>query len=257
MAYLQTKMFYNLSKILLFLIKPLVWVVFVLLRAIFTKDEFKRKRRLIIATLILFIFSNSFLVNEALKVYESKGTKELDSVYNVGMVLGGFSTRDLNTGRTVFFESSDRFLQTLKLYHEGKIKKILISSGSASVMNQKVKEADAVHDYLVSIHVPDSNIIVENQSRNTLENAKYSLAILDSLNIKTGILVISSAWHLPRAKLCFNKREGIDFYATNFYSKPIHDFSPDNLLVPSAEALVKSEYLLKEWVGYLIYWLKS
>lgn len=250
-------MFFILSKLLLFLIKPLVWVAFVLLGAIFTKDEFKRKRRLIIATCLLLLFSNSFLVNEVLKRYESKGTPVLDSVYNVGVVLGGFSTRDLNTGKTSFFESSDRFLQTLKLYHEGKIKKILISSGSASVMNQKVKEADAVHDYLISIHVPDSNIIVENQSRNTIENAKYSLAILDSLNIKTGIMVISSAWHLPRAKLCFKQREGIHYFATNFYSKPIRDFSPDNLLVPSAEAMGKSEFLIKEWVGYVVYWLKS
>jgi uncharacterized SAM-binding protein YcdF (DUF218 family) len=251
-------MFFILSKILLFLIKPLVWVVFVLLGAIFTKDEFKRKRRLIIASCLLFLFSNSFLVNEALKAYESKGTKDLDSVYAVGVVLGGFSTRDLNTGKTGFFEASDRFLQALKLYHEGKIKKILISSGSASVMNHSVKEADAVRAYLLSIHVPDSAIIVENQSRNTLENAKYSLAILDSLKIKTGILVISSAWHLPRAKLCFKQRGGgIDFYATHFYSKPIRDYSPDNLLVPSAEALAKSECLLKEWVGYVVYWLKA
>lgn len=250
-------MFFILSKILLFLIKPLVWVVFILLRAIITNDEIKRKRRVIIAAIILFICSNGFLVNEALKSYEDKGNANRDSVYNVGVVLGGFSTRDLNTSRTVFFEASDRFLQALKLYHQGKIKHILISSGSASVMNQTVKEADAVHDYLVSISVPDSVVIVENKSRNTSENAKYTLAILDSMNIKKGILVISSAWHIPRAKLCFRQREGIHYFATNFYSKPIHDFSPDNLLVPSAEALAKSEYLFKEWVGYAVYWLKE
>ncbi|MDI1234822.1 MAG: YdcF family protein [bacterium] len=207
--------------------------------------------------MILFICSNGFLVNEALKTYESKDTLQPDSVYNVGIVLGGFSTRHLNTGQTVFFESSDRFLQALKLYNQGKIKRILISSGSASVMNQSVKEADAVRDYLLSIHVPDSVIIVENRSRNTSENAKYSLAILDSMEIKSGILIISSAWHLPRAKLCFNKRDSIAYFATNYYSKPIRDYSPDNLLVPSAEALAKSEYLIKEWFGYLVYWLKE
>ncbi len=250
-------MFFILSKILLFLIKPLVWVVFILFRGIFTKDESKRKRRLIIASILLYFFSNGFLVNEALRLYESKGTQQLDSTYKVGIVLGGFSSRDINTGKTVFYESSDRFLQALKLYNEGKIKKIMISSGSASVINQTTKEADAVHEYLNTIHVPDSDIIIENKSRNTSENAKYSLKILDSLGIKSGILVISSAWHLPRAKLCFNKREGIHYFATNFYSIPIRDYSPDNLLIPSAEALSKLEYLIKEWVGYMVYWVKE
>ncbi len=250
-------MFFILSKILLFLIKPLVWVIFILLRGIFTKDELKRKRRLIIGTFILYLFSNSFLVNEALKLYESRGTQQLDSVYNVGIVLGGFATKDITTGKTVFFESSDRFLQALKLYHEGKIRRIMISSGSASVIDQSVKEADAVSNYLHSIKVPDSAIIVENKSRNTSENASCSFKILDSLNIKSGLLVISSAWHLPRAKLCFNKRDSVDYFATNFYSKPIRDYSPDNLLVPSTEALSKLDFLIKEWVGYVVYWFKE
>lgn len=249
-------MFFYLSKILLFLIKPMIWVMVLLLGAILTKDEFKRKKRLIIATLLLFIVSNSFLVNEALLFYESDGTEQLDSSYEVGLVLGGFSKKDTILDRTVFFEANDRLMQAIKLYKDGKIKKLMISSGNASVLHQELKEADAVHDYLLSIGIPDSAMIIENQSRNTLENIQYSKKLLDSLGIKSRVLVFTSAWHIPRTELCTNNNLKVHFYATNYMSDGRRDFSPDNLLVPSATAMSKLEMLLKELVGYVFYLLK-
>jgi uncharacterized SAM-binding protein YcdF (DUF218 family) len=228
----------------------------ILLGAVFTKDDYKRKKRLLIATLLLFFISNSFLVNEAILLYESDGTTELDSSYEVGLVLGGFSRKDTILGRTVFFEANDRLMQAIKLYKEGKIKKLMISSGNASVLYQKLKEADAVHDYLLSIGIPDSAMIIENQSRNTLENIKFSKKLLDSLGLKSRVLVFTSAWHIPRTELCTNNNMEVHFYATNYMADRRRDFSPDNLLVPSATAMSKLEMLLKELVGYVFYLLK-
>jgi len=249
-------MFFYLSKILLFLIKPLIWVMAILLGAVFTKDEYKRKKRLIIATLLLFVISNSFIVNEAILLYESNGTTQLDSSYEVGLVLGGFSRKDTILNRTVFFEANDRLMQAIKLYKDGKIKRLMISSGNASVMHQELKEADAVHDYLLSIGIPDSAMIIENQSRNTLENILFSKKMLDSLGLKKRVLVFTSAWHIPRTELCTNNNMQVHFYATNYMSDGRRDYSPDNLLVPSATAISKLEMLLKELVGYVFYLLK-
>jgi uncharacterized SAM-binding protein YcdF (DUF218 family) len=249
-------MFFYLSKILLFLIKPLIWVMVLFLGAILTKDESKRKKRLIIGTLLLFLVSNNFLINEALLLYENDGTEQLDSSYEVGLVLGGFSRKDTLLGRTVFFEANDRLMQAIKLYKDGKIKKLMISSGNASVLYQTLKEADAVHDYLLSIGIPDSAMIIENQSRNTLENIQYSKKLLDSLGIKSRVLVFTSAWHIPRTELCTNNNLQVHFYATNYMSDRRRDYSPDNLFVPSATAMSKLEMLFKELVGYVFYLLK-
>jgi uncharacterized SAM-binding protein YcdF (DUF218 family) len=249
-------MFFYLSKILLFIIRPMVWVFVLLFSALFTKDDYKRKKRLWIATILLFLLSNNFLVNQVFLWYEDEGTAQLDSTYEVGIVLGGFSTKDKSLDRTIFFEANDRLMQALRLYHEGRIKRILISSGSAAVIGDKTKEADAVADYLKSIHFPDSAVIIENQSRNTIENFKYSFQILDSLKLgNKKNLVISSAWHIPRAKLCIKDRN-IDFYATNYLSDKKEDYSPMNLLVPSAKALLNMELLIKELVGYATYFVK-
>jgi uncharacterized SAM-binding protein YcdF (DUF218 family) len=249
-------MFFYLSKILLFLIRPMVWIFTLLLAAILTRDESKRKRRLIICTLMIFILSNNFLVNEVYLLYEDKGTVSLDSTYEVGIVLGGFSTRDKLLDRTVFFESNDRLMQALKLYYEGRIKRIMISSGSANVVGEKIKEADAVRSYLKSIHVPDSAVLIENESRNTLENINNSYRILDSMKLDKKVLIITSAWHIPRVKLCIKERK-VDFYSTNYISDRKRDYSPVNLLVPSPTALQKTELLIKEIVGYMIYFVKA
>ena len=241
---------------MLFLIKPLIWVMAILLGAVFTKDDHKRKKRLLIATLLLFVISNSFLVNEAILFYESDGTTELDSSYDVGLVLGGFSRKDTILNRTVFFEANDRLMQAIKLYKDGKIKRIMISSGNASVLHQELKEADAVRDYLLSIGIPDSAMIIENQSRNTLENIQFSKKLLDSLGLKNRVLVFTSAWHIPRTELCTNNNMQVHFYATNYMADGRRDYSPDNLLVPSATAVTKLEMLMKELVGYVFYLLK-
>ncbi|MCC6817529.1 MAG: YdcF family protein [Bacteroidia bacterium] len=249
-------MFFYLSKILLFLLKPLIWVLGVLLSAIWTKDESKRKRRLIIASLLLFLLSNNFLVNEAFLIYEDRDKTELDSSYEVGLVLGGFSKEDTSLNRTVFFEANDRLMQALRAYKKGLIKKIMISSGNASVFHTQLKEGDAVHNFLLEIGVPDSAIIVENQSRNTLENIQFSRRILDSLGVKSKILVFTSAWHIPRTRLCTNNQMDADFFATNHFGDPKRDYTPANLLVPTAKAISNIEILLKEIVGYVFYLFK-
>lgn len=230
----------------------MVW----LLAAIMTKDESKRKKRLWVASILLYLMSNSFLVNEAILLYEDGNQSALDSSYEVGIVLGGFSRRDTILDRTVFFEANDRLMQALWYYKQGRIKKILISSGNASVFNTELKEADAVHDYLTGIGIPDSAIIVENQSRNTLENIRNSQQILDSIGYKGQVLIFTSAWHIPRTRLCTEGQLDADFYATNHMADPKRDYSPSNLLVPSATALSKMEMLLKELVGYVFYLLK-
>lgn len=249
-------MFFYLSKILLFLIKPLIWVAFLLIGSILTKDDSKRKKRVIIGFILLYVLSNNFLVNEALLWYEDKGSKHLDSTYEVGIVLGGFSKNDTALKRPVFYDANDRLMQAIKSFKQGKIKRIMISSGNSAVFSNSLKEADAVYSYLIDIGIPDSSLIIENQSRNTFENIVFSKSKLDSLGIKGNILIYSSAWHLPRVKLCLNNHMDADLFATHFLANDKRDYTPVNLLVPSASALLNTELLFKEFVGYIFYLIK-
>ncbi|MBO9674116.1 MAG: YdcF family protein [Sphingobacteriaceae bacterium] len=242
-------MFFILSKILLFLIKPIVWVFVLLIFAIASKQAKQRKRYAICALAVFFLFSNSFIVGKIINSYEA-GYPKLQH-YDVGIVLGGFSGLNKRNNEIVFNGAGDRLFQAIALYKKGNIKQILLSSGSANLIDKKVKEADLALKYLKLIGIPDSAILIENQSRNTIENARYSLALIAKKNPKAKILVITSAWHIPRAKLIFNKltRQKPEYYPTNFSGNTefeLHDF-----IIPNAGALGAWEMLFKEWIGLI------
>ncbi|MGC3872863.1 YdcF family protein [Halomonas sp. GXIMD04776] len=91
---------------------------------------------------------------------------------------------------------------------------------------------------------------VEDRSRTTAENAEFSTAILDRAGIAT-ILLVSQAWHLPRAVPEF-ERAGLEVIPapTEFASRP-----PDGLIawIPRAYHLRQSTQALHEWLGRLAY----
>jgi uncharacterized SAM-binding protein YcdF (DUF218 family) len=240
-------MFFILSKILLFLIKPIVWVFMLLILAIVTENPKKRKQYLIVSTIFFFFFSNGFIVGKILSHYEASYPKL--QKYDVGIVLGGFSGLNKRNNEIAFNWTGDRLFQAIALYRKGQIKQILLSSGSAKLIDKEVKEADLALNYLKLIGIPDSAILIENQSRNTLENAKNSLALIAKKNPQAKILIITSAWHIPRAKIAFGKQntQKIKYYPTNFTGST--EFNLGDFIIPSASALGTWELLFKEWIG--------
>ncbi|CAH0242188.1 hypothetical protein SRABI27_02749 [Pedobacter sp. Bi27] len=248
-------MIFILSKILLFLIKPIVWIFVLLIFAIATKQSKQRKRYLICSLIIFFFFSNGFIVGKIINSYEADYPRA--GKFDVGIVLGGFSGLNKRNNEIAFNWAGDRLFQAIALYKKGQIKQILLSGGSANLIDRKIKEADLVIQYLKLIGIPDSAILIENQSRNTIENARYSLALIAKNKPKAKILVITSAWHIPRAKLIFDKqaKQKIEYYPTNFSGDTEFDLS--DIIIPNASALGVWEMLFKEWIGLAVDGLRA
>lgn len=248
-------MIFILSKILLFLIKPIVWIFVFLIFAIASKQPKQRKRYLVCALIVFFVFSNAFIVGKIINSYEASYPKA--GKYDVGIVLGGFSGLNKRNNEIAFNWAGDRLFQAIALYKKGQIKQILLSSGSANLLDKHVKEADLAIKYLKLIGIPDSAILIENQSRNTIENARYSLALIAKNNPKAKVLVITSAWHIPRAKLIFDKqaKQKIEYYPTNFSGKT--EFELSDFIIPNASALSSWEMLFKEWMGLAVDWIRA
>ncbi|WP_457269521.1 YdcF family protein [Pedobacter sp. UYEF25] len=185
-----------------------------------------------------------------LNIYEAKYPKL--KTYDVGIVLGGFSGINSRNKSIAFNGSGDRLIQAIKLYKNGIIGKILIASGNANLMDNKIKEADLASAYLKEIGIPDSAIMVDNSSRNTLENAKNSATLISKRGKNLTILVITSAWHIPRSKIIFDKvfEKKLIYYPCNFLGKTSLDLS--DFIVPSAEALSIWPMLFKEWFGLAV-----
>jgi uncharacterized SAM-binding protein YcdF (DUF218 family) len=222
--------------------------------ALFSKQASRKKKFLIFGLLILYLFSNKFIFNEVGHKWEVPLSK-LENVgkYDYAIVLGGFSSFDTTCAKIKFNEASDRLWQGLQLYYQKKVRKIFISGGSGSVLHQDETEADKVKAFLLSIHVPESDIIMEMTSRNTHENAVNTQAWLKKHDPGARCLLVTSAAHMRRAKGCYKKEEvNVTPYAAHMLSDP-RRFDFDILILPQAIILDYWSSLFKEWVGYATY----
>jgi uncharacterized SAM-binding protein YcdF (DUF218 family) len=93
----------------------------------------------------------------------------------------------------------------------------------------------------------------EDKSADTRENASFSATLLKADGVRT-VLLVTSAWHLPRAVACF-EAEGLRVVpAPTGFRAPPGDRVTDWL--PHWHGLRDSGLALHEWVGRLVYWAR-
>ena len=246
-------MFFILSKILAFLIRPIVWIFLMLIVAVLLKRS--RKKILLLSVFTFWFFSNAFICDEisSLWEHETSSIENIQTKYDVGVVLGGMSAFDSKTNTVNFNKNADRLIYTEKLYRKGIINKILISGGSGILIKNQYKEAFVMRNHLIENGIPDDDIIIENKSRNTKENAFLSAEILKRDFQNKSVLLITSALHMKRAIFCFEKAgiEVASFSTDNTNSN--RNFQLEYLLLPNSKSFEKWESIIHEWVGYLVY----
>lgn len=247
-------MFFILSKILVFIITPLVWIIGLLAYSFFTKNPNHKKITVVTAFSLLLFFSNSFILDEFMRKWEIPATKyeKLAPTYDYGILLGGMISYDHKFERVNFTHSVDRLMQTIDLYKRGIIKKIFIAGGSGSITNPHFKEGRVIHDYLIRMGIPEEDVLCETKSKNTRENALFTAEKLDSEK-DAKFLLITSAFHMKRSLGCF-KKAGIDAdpFSTDRHSGP-RKYIFDHLFIPNIEALYIWNTLIHEVVGYITY----
>lgn len=113
--------------------------------------------------------------------------------------------------------------------------------------------SSVMRDLLVRAGVPASQILTEDRSRSTHENALYSAAILRERGL-TRIALVVEAYAMPRAAAAF-RREGIDVVPAPSSFRTSGRFFDE--LLPSWKALERNEGTLHEVLGLAWYKLKG
>jgi uncharacterized SAM-binding protein YcdF (DUF218 family) len=242
------------SSIVSILMSPFNWIVVLLIGAYFIRKKNWKRTFIILAVCLFIVFGNNWLLNAYIGTWQPKPVPVPSlPVYSCGIVPGGFASPDENSNG-YFNSSADRFIQAVKLYRRGKIQHLLISGGNGKPGDKNFREAAWVKTQLVQFGIPDSVIFVEDKSNNTQDNAVNSKHMLDSLHFPPPYLLITSAFHLPRAALTF-KKDGlaVDPFPCN-YTAGMDSFSLDDLL-PRPSVLLDWDRYLKEAVGYVWYLL--
>jgi uncharacterized SAM-binding protein YcdF (DUF218 family) len=257
-------MFFILSKTLYYLVLPSTWLFIAFGYLLFTNNTKRKKKLRWVLVLYILFFSNAFVINEIFLKWEIP-PQPFEAIsqgqYDVAIVLTGV-TSDYKSpkDRIYFHRGADRVLHTVRLYQEGKVKKILISGAEFSRDGELTQTQRSLKQVFLQSGVPDSVIFTEIKSRNTYENAIFSAqCIKENLPQSQTYLLVSSAFHLRRAKDCFWKAGiKVDVFSTDFYAG---DGGLDNIgivslieiFMPSLDAWLKWNILIKEILGYVVY----
>lgn len=249
-------MFFLLSKLLDFLLLPLVWLLVLMLAALVARQPRRARQWMRAAIALLVLLTNPALINEALLAWERPPVPlaSLPRHADAAVLLTGITSADKSPHDRVYLhEGADRLTNALWLYRAGRVRRIIVSGGSGAVLATAHTEAKDLATLLRLAGMPDSAIIKEEKSRNTRENALFTKQLVAAHPQWDTLVLVTSAFHQRRALGCFAKAglHPIAFPA-GYYSTD-RRLTPDYWLLPDAGALARWSHLFHEMAGWAMY----
>jgi uncharacterized SAM-binding protein YcdF (DUF218 family) len=173
------------------------------------------------------------------------------------VVLSGGVQRDDDNGEQVRV-GSDTFFRcyhAARLYKNAGSCRLLLTGGKVDHSEPGPSLAKVMRDFVLELGVKSSDVILEEESSNTYQNAAFSKVLLDRTNFGR-VLLVTDAAHMPRAQFSFESQETTVIPAPcNFRSRLFH-LSPQDLL-PSIKGMSNVNYASHEWLGLVWYRLRS
>lgn len=133
----------------------------------------------------------------------------------------------------------ERLNHAASLYRDGYVKKLIVTGGYSNF--NALSDAAVARRYLLSLHIPDAAILVEDRSQVTLENLRYAKTIM-AMNQLHNALIVSDPLHMKRIML-MARDEGIEAWASPATTSRYRSFS------------AKTRFLLRETFWYSVYCL--
>lgn len=171
------------------------------------------------------------------------------------VVLGGsFDTVVAGARREIALtEAAERLTEIATLARRWPDARIVFSGGSGAIVYDGATEADLAAQIFASFGVPLERLTFEGRSRNTVENARFTRDLVEPQPNERWLLV-TSAYHMPRAVGCFRKA-GFEVTA---WPVDYRTRGPEDAARPFSSVsagLRRSDVAVREWVGLVTYWL--
>ena len=246
-------MFFIVSKLAAFLTDPVFWIILCFVLAILLKRKLWKRISFFTAIGLFLLLGNGAFISWAEVRWSRDVVIPLDTtrVYDYALIQGGFGDYNWVTHKTQVFEEAERLIEPVRLYREGRVKKLFVT-GDGSFGNKNYPEAKAVFiKYLVSLGVFETDIILEPKARNTHQSAAETRSLLGEEFKGENSLVVTSAIHLKRTVKCYQKlgMNPVPF-ATSVPIPYKLDITNFNL---GSNNLYRWQKLIHEWFGMLTY----
>lgn len=177
----------------------------------------------------LFIGLASFVLIEALIIQSaiSKHREKSDYLVILGAGLRG------EVPSTALFQ---RLYASLEYVEMNPRVKIVVSGGKGP--GESITEAEAMERFLIKHGIAKGQIIKEEKSTSTVENLKFTTAILEKIEKKENIevTIVTNNFHMFRAKF-LAQRQGLKVYG---YPAPLHPMLVPTCFVREYLAVINS-----------------
>lgn len=251
-------MFYFLSKRIDVLLSPYTWALLFLALAIPWRKRsvvrWRRKRIFGILGLVLLLVPSTELCAATLgrSLEQSvRPTFDAEAVYDVVVLLGGVTDERMQaeTGQPAYNDNVERAVMTARLLREGHARTVIISGAAEDPALARFGEARVLGAQLEEWGIGRERILLEERARNTRENALYAAEMIRARGFSR-VLVVTSAFHMPRALGCF-RAVGLDVDVLPVDYRVAASGRRD--LFPQARSLWQSSAALREILGGLVY----
>ena len=239
-----------LHKILPIFVLPIMLVIIVILIGLIQH----KKKLIYIAIGLLYILSTPIFSNSFFKLVEgSEYRKPISAIYTADAIVvlsGMLAINEIGDSTYVEWGDPDRFFAGMALFKAGKAQKLVFTGGKMPWNKAKKTEGEVLKEYAISNGIPSEKIFITKDVENTADEA---VAVKELISSSKKIILVSSAYHMYRAKRLFEKQGFIvipykvDYKVGGNSIVTISDF------LPSADNIHLTETGIREIIGRLFY----
>ena len=240
-----------LSKLVGLATEPIFWIVFLLLIAVvqLPRRPYIARRWVLAALGILLLGGWAPLPDALLRHLERQypdppalparqyaGVIVLGGALESGYVSEGTDEPQVNGG-------AERMTTVLPLLRQAPDLAVVFTGGQGEYFGSGPSEAERARRFFVQLGLDPQRVRLEDQSRNTYENAVFT-ARLSGIDLNKPWILITSAYHMPRALAVFRKQGwNVTPYSVDFNAGLATPWTSYSLGISGKWSLALHEYL--------------
>lgn len=231
---------------------PIMLIIYLMIYGLWKKKRWP----IYTAMVCLYVFSTPIFAETFFKVVE--GTDPRQSPDNITkaeaiVVLSGM-VHQVKSTKGVYpeWDDPDRFFAGIQLYKAGKASKIIFTRSKLPWDKASLTEGDILRQFALENGIPDSSIVLTGDVENTADEGKSVMRLLGKWK---HIILVTSAYHMPRSKKIFETQDFIvQPFKVDYKVDQLNGFTFMDLL-PDTESFRLLNKGYRELIGRVIYYI--
>ena len=172
------------------------------------------------------------------------------------VVLGGAADGRADPPRELagLNEAAERITEAVALVRQQPQARVVFSGGSGALLLKDTPESIVMGRLLEALGVPRERVILESESRDTYENAVFAKRLANPAPGQRWLL-ITSAWHMPRAIGCFRQAGfPVEPWPVDYRTTGRLELWPKGAI---PDGMRQMDFIMREYVGLVMYYLRG